>query len=265
MLRTKARHIDYILKMLYTWEEWEKEDNILRGKKSYPPQEHPPVCDCLAFKIDASLFLFSFLWISRCCCHGAFKYFMALPTFMRQPMIPRYRFISPIKKPCRCPHMSRPWLLICSPRFSAWLINKCPCNFAQLVSHSSHRLNGEEKHIPFWCTSERTQTPHQVVLITASRPYWAVCQWPPSLGPTAAGLCTPDKCCCHQPPQHVRPPPFIILLLYFPPFPVLPLSLASSPMSIPVPPFPHLSFILFLLASLPSCFPTFPFPIHSLL
>lgn len=133
-------------------------------------------------------------------------------------MIPRYRFISPIKTPCRCPHMSRPWLLICSPRFSAWLINKCPCNFAQLVSHSSHRLNGEEKHIPFWCTSEGTQTPHQVVLITASRLYRAVCQWPPSLGPTAAGLCTPDKCCCHQPPQHLRPPPFIILLLCSPPF-----------------------------------------------
>ncbi len=32
MLRTKAHRIDYILKMLYTWEEWEKEDNILRGK-----------------------------------------------------------------------------------------------------------------------------------------------------------------------------------------------------------------------------------------
>lgn len=137
---------------------------------------------------------------------------------MRQPMIPRYRFISPIKTPCRRPHTSRLWLLICSPRFSAWLINKCPCNFAQLVSHSSHRLNGEEKHIPFWCTSEGTQTPHQVVLITASRPYRGVCQWTPSLGPTAAGLCTPDKCCCHQrtrPPhrQHLWPPPFIILLL----------------------------------------------------
>lgn len=122
---------------------------------------------------------------------------------MRQPMIPRYRFISPIKTPCRRPHTSGLWLLICSPRFSAWLINKCPCNFAQLVSHSSHRLNGEEKHIPFWCTSEGTQTPHQVVLITASRPYRGVCQWPPSLGPTAAGLCTPDKCCCHQ---RTRPP-----------------------------------------------------------
>lgn len=120
---------------------------------------------------------------------------------MSQAMIPRYRFISPIKTPCRCPHMSRPRLLICSPRFSAWLINKCPCNFAQLVLHFSHRLNGEEKHIPFWCTSEGSQAPHQEVLIMASRPLRAMCQWPPSLGLAAAGLCSPDKCCCHQPHQ----------------------------------------------------------------
>lgn len=32
MLRPKAHHIACILKMLYTWEEWEKEDNILKGK-----------------------------------------------------------------------------------------------------------------------------------------------------------------------------------------------------------------------------------------
>lgn len=108
-------------------------------------------------------------------------------------MIQRYRFPSPIKTPCRCPHMSRLRLLICSPRFSAWLINKCPCNFAQLVSHSSHRLKEEKKHIPFWCTSEGTQTPHQVVLITGTHPHRGVCRWPPSLGSTAAGLCTPDK------------------------------------------------------------------------
>lgn len=60
-------------------------------------------------------------------------------------MIPGYRFISPIKTPCRCPQMSWLWLLIRSPHFSAWLINKCPCNFAQLVSHSSHRLNEKKK------------------------------------------------------------------------------------------------------------------------
>lgn len=64
---------------------------------------------------------------------------------MPQPMILLYRFISPIKTPCRRPHMSRPLLLIFSPRFSAWLINKCPYNFAQLVSHSSYRLSGGGK------------------------------------------------------------------------------------------------------------------------
>lgn len=41
--------------------------------------------------------------------------------------------------------MPRLQLLICSPRFSGWLINKCPCNFAQLVSHSSHRLKEGKK------------------------------------------------------------------------------------------------------------------------
>lgn len=41
--------------------------------------------------------------------------------------------------------MPRLQLLICSPRFSGWLINKCPCNFAQLVSHSSHRLKKGKK------------------------------------------------------------------------------------------------------------------------
>lgn len=60
-------------------------------------------------------------------------------------MIQRYRFPAPIKRPCLCPHMSRLQLLICSPRFSAWLINKCPSNFAQLVSHFSHRLKKEKK------------------------------------------------------------------------------------------------------------------------
>lgn len=176
--------------------------------------------------------------------------------FYAQPMISRYRFISPIKTPCRCPHISRPRLLICSPRFSAWLINKCPCSFAQLVSHSSHRLNEEEKHIPFWCTSERTQTPHQVVLITASRPYRAMCQWPPSLGPAAAGLCTPDKWSSHQPPphhhhHHFQPPPFIILELFSPLF--CPPSVALSPIYTPTPhslpaPFPPR---LFLYVSFP--------------
>lgn len=128
---------------------------------------------------------------------------------MRQPVIQRYWFISPIKTPCRCPHMSRLWLLICSPRFSAWLINKCPCNFAQLVSHSSYRLNEEKKTYSILMHIRGgTQTPHQVVLITASRPYRGVCQWPPSLCPTAAGLCTSDKRCCHQPPsERIQLPP----------------------------------------------------------
>lgn len=83
-----------------------------------------------------------------------FWIFQAAPTFMHQPMNPRYWFISPIKAPWRCPYMSRLRRPICSSRFSAWLINKCPCNFAQLVSHSSHRLNRKKIHIPFWCTSE---------------------------------------------------------------------------------------------------------------
>ena len=157
-------------------------------------------------------------------------------------MIPGYRFISPIKTPSRCPHMSKPWPLICSPRFSAWLINKCPCNFAQLVSHSSHWLNGEEKHIPFWCTSEGTQTPHQVVLIIASRPYQAVYQCPQSLGPTAAGLCTPDKCCCHPHPLHLRPPPSSShcfgLPLSCPPFRLSFITYTSTLLPRPPPP-PH--------------------------
>lgn len=182
---------------------------------------------------------------------------------MRQPMIPRYRFISPIKTPCRCPHMSRPWLLICSPRFSAWLINKCPCNFAQLVSHSSHRLNGEEKNIPFWCTSEETQTPHLVVLITASRPYRTVCQWPPSLGPRrlAYALQTSAAVINQPPPQ---PPPssshYFALHLSCPPSPLCFLtyvhSSALSPKPLLPPSFPP---------SRPSCFPSFLFLIHSLL
>lgn len=168
---------------------------------------------------------------------------------MRQPMIPRYRFTSPIKTPCCCPHMSRPQLLICSPRFSTWLINKCPCNFAQLVSHSSHRLNREEKHIPFWCTSEGTQTPHQVVLITVRRLYRSACQWPPSFGPTAAGLCTPDKCCCHQTPPHI----ISDLLLFCPSFLLFFItyvhSFALSPRPLPSP----LVFLHFCSLFIPSC------------
>lgn len=181
---------------------------------------------------------------------------------MSQAMIPRYRLISPIKTPCRCPHMSRPRLLICSPRFSAWLINKCPCNFAQLVLHFSHRLNGEEKHIPFWCTSEGSQAPHQVVLITASRPLRAMCQWPPSLGLTAAGLCSPDKCCCHQPHQAIPTTPVHHLNALLPPFPALSFSFASLPMYITL---PFLLYISFYSYSHPLLFPPFLFPFISVL
>lgn len=171
---------------------------------------------------------------------------------MRQPMIPRYRFISPIKTPCRCPHMSRPWLLICSPRFSAWLINKCPCNFAQLVSHSSHRLNGEEKNIPFWCTSEETQTPHLVVLITASRPYRTVCQWPPSLGPRRLAYALQTSAAViNQPPPN---PHLHHLTTLLSTFPVLPLLFASSPMSIPPHSLLNLSSLLHSLLPAPVVF-----------
>lgn len=96
-------------------------------------------------------------------CAGAALNFSCPSNFFM--IIPCYRSLQPIKSSISSPHMLRPQPLKCSPRFSAWLINKCSHNFAQLVSHSSHWLNREEKHIPFWCGSETSQTPHQVVLI----------------------------------------------------------------------------------------------------
>ena len=159
-------------KMLYTWEEWEEEDNILRGGKN-------PIIHTSAFqyvtvwhsKLMPVCFYSAFPRIGRCCCHGTFEYFMPPPTFMQpandSEISIHFANQSAVPLPS---HVEGLGLLICSPRFSAWLINKCPCNFAQLVSHSSHRLSGEEKHIPFWCTSEGTQTPHQVVLITSLPP-----------------------------------------------------------------------------------------------
>lgn len=123
----------------------------------------------------------------------------------------------------------------------------CPISFTLFPSIK------EEKNIPFWCTSEGTQTPHQVVLITGIRPHQGVCRWPPSLGPTAAGLCTPDKCLCHQPPsKQPRLTPFIIQLLYSPLFSIIPLSFGASPIYPILCPF--LSLLLFL----------FPAPLVSL-
>lgn len=88
----------------------------------------------------------------------------------------------------------------------------------------------KKKHIPFWCTSEGTQTPHQVVLIKGICPHRGVCRWPPSLGPMAAGLCTPDKHLCHQPPsEQLQLTPFIIQLLYSRVFSILPFSFGASP------------------------------------
>lgn len=98
---TKAHHIDYILKMFYTYEEWEKEDNILRGKNpiihtsafQYVTVWHSklmPICFYSALRGSAGAVATSPLNIS------------CSPTFMRQPMIRRYWFISPIKTSCRC-------------------------------------------------------------------------------------------------------------------------------------------------------------------
>lgn len=102
----------------------------------------------------------------------------------------------------------------------------CPISFTLFLSIKG----GGKKHIPFWCTSEGTQTPHQVVLITSSRPYRGVCQWPPSLGPTAAGLCTPDQRLWYQPPTRqlrLTPSSSGYFTLLF--FSILPLSFGTSP------------------------------------
>lgn len=125
-IRCKARSVlkHYVLymKMFHTWVEWEEEPNITGGG------------------IPSSTTVLYSVWLSgiQNWCQSVFiqlsadpqvllprrlSIFHGSPTFMRQPVIQRYRFISPIKTPCRCPRMSRPWLLICSPRFSAWLIN----------------------------------------------------------------------------------------------------------------------------------------------
>lgn len=128
----------------------------------------------------------------------------------------------------------------------------CPISFTLFPS-----IKWEGKTYSILMHIRGTQTPHQVVLITASRPYRAVCQWPPSLDPMASGLCTPDKCCCHQPPKPLRPPPFIIPLLCSTHFlsslsPVLhhlcPFLCPFSPPSFPP--------LLFPFISVPYSFPT---------
>lgn len=134
----------------------------------------------------------------------------------------------------------------------------CPISFTLFLSIKG---GGKKKHIPFWCTSEGTQTPHQVVLITGSRPYRGVCQWPPSLGPTAAGLCTPDKRLWYQPPtRQLRLTPSsssYFTLAFFPSFRsplVHPLYMQSSALSSPTTA-PSFHPPLFPNISVPSSFP----------
>lgn len=131
-------------------------------------------------------------------------------------MIQRYWFISPIKTPCRCPHMSRLWLLICSPRFSAWLINKCPCNFAQLVSHSSYRLNEGKKtysilmHIRGNSDTSSGGIDHSQPPLQRCMPMTSI------IRPHGCWLMHSRQALLSSTP--LRLPPFIISLLCSPPF-----------------------------------------------
>lgn len=151
---------------------------------------------------------------------------------MPQPMILQYRFISPIKTPCRRPHMSRPLLFIFSPHFSAWLINKCPYNFAQLVSHSSYRLNGGGKtysilmHIrensdtsSGGIDHSQSPLPNRVPMTSIIRPHSC---WLYALQTSAAVISTHSY---HYPLSSSNCFPL--------PFPVLPPSFALSPICLP--------------------------------
>lgn len=181
-------------------------------------------------------------------------------------MIQRYWFISPIKTPCRCPHMSRLWLLICSPRFSAWLINKCPCNFAQLVSHSSYRLNEGKKtysilmHIRGNSDTSSGGIDHSQPPLQRCMPMTSI------IRPHGCWLMHSRQALLSSTPLRAAPTtPLHHLTTLLSPFPVLPLSFGASPISIPLlfsppPPLAH-SFP----PSLPPCFPTFLFLLHSLL
>lgn len=225
------------------------EDNLLRGKN--------PIIHASAFqyvtvwhsKLILVCFLFSFLWICRCSCNGAFKYFMPFQLFMRQPIIQRYRFISPIKTPCRCPHMSRLGLLICSPRFSAWLINKCPCNFAQLVSHSSYWLKKERKtysilmHIRGNSDTSSAGIDHSLSRLQRCMPMTSIIR-PHSCWLMHSRQARPSS----APSEQLWLTPFIISLLYSHPF-LSSLSFGTSPISNPLPFSPSPSSFIPLLPS----------------
>lgn len=243
--------------MLYTWEEWEEEDNILRGGKN-------PIIHTSAFqyvtvwhsKLMPVCFYSAFPRIGRCCCHGAFEYFMPPPTFMQpandSEISIHFANQSAVPLPS---HVEELGLLICSPRFSAWLINKCPCNFAQLVSHSSHRLSGEEKHIPFWCTSEGTQTPHQVVLISSQPPLQRCMPMTSIIRPHGCWLTHSRLAPLSSAPRASLATPLHHLAALLSPLPVLPLS----PMSIPLPSPP----LTLLQPPPPLLFPHIPAPYSS--
>lgn len=176
-------------------------------------------------------------------------------------MIQRYRFPSPIKTPCRCPHMSRLRLLICSPRFSAWLINKCPCNFAQLVSHSSHRLKEEKKtysilmHIRGNSDTSSGGIDHRHSPSPRCMPMTSIIRlrgcWPMHSRQAPSVI--------NPPSEQLRLTPFIIQLLYSPFFhpPSLLWCITYISNPLPFPPAPP--------PSIPPCFPTFLFLLHSLL
>lgn len=74
-IQESTRHVSPICWICPMWKKNGKREITFWGKESHYPRKCTSVWDNLAFKIDASLLLFGFLYMCRCHRHGSFKYF----------------------------------------------------------------------------------------------------------------------------------------------------------------------------------------------
>lgn len=203
------------------------------------------------------------MWICRCCCHGAFKHFV-LSNFYAPTDDSKILIHFTNQNIMSLPLTSRLWLQICSPRFSAWLINKCPHNFAQLVSHSSYRLKEEKKTYSILMHIRENSDTSSGGIDHSQSPLQRCMPMTSIIRPHGCWLMHSRQALLSSTPlRAAQTTPLHHLPALLSRFPVLPLSFGTSPISIPLPfsprhPLPH-SFP----PSLPPRFPYFPVPSSS--